>query len=96
MIQQISLSGLRCRGNHGVFAFEREQGQEFVIDLALRVDVSRAVASDDIAFTVDYSLLADRIAKEVAGEPVNLIETLAERLLRVVQELGESCCSAQA
>lgn len=88
MIQEISLRGLRCPGHHGVFAFERERGQLFVIDVELAVEVGEAVATDDIALTVDYSLLARRISEDVAGEPVNLIETLAQRLLELVLRLA--------
>ena len=76
----ITLTGLRIFGRHGVFDFERENGQEFVIDVALRVDLVAAAASDDVRDTVHYGELADALAAVVAGEPVNLIETLAERL----------------
>jgi 7,8-dihydroneopterin aldolase/epimerase/oxygenase len=78
---QITLSGLRVRGRHGVFAFEREQGQDFVIDVRLELDLVPAAASDDVADTVHYGELAGRLAEIVGGEPVNLIETLADRLL---------------
>ncbi|WP_127498718.1 dihydroneopterin aldolase [Actinoplanes solisilvae] len=78
---QIALSGLRVRGRHGVFDFEREQGQDFVIDVRLELDLGPAAASDDVADTVHYGELAGRLAEIVGGEPVNLIETLADRLL---------------
>lgn len=80
MTDLITLTGLRVFGRHGVFDFERENGQEFVIDVTLRLDLSIAAASDDVADTVHYGELADALAAIVAGEPVNLIETLAERL----------------
>ena len=76
----ISLTGLRARGRHGVYGFERAQGQDFVVDVMLEVDLGRAAASDDVADTVHYGELADRLVKIVAGDPVNLIETLADRL----------------
>ncbi|GAA0480328.1 7,8-dihydroneopterin aldolase [Paractinoplanes deccanensis] len=78
---RIALSGLRVRGRHGVFDFEREQGQDFVIDVRLDLDLRPAAASDDVTDTVHYGELAERLAAIVAGEPVNLIETLADRLL---------------
>jgi 7,8-dihydroneopterin aldolase/epimerase/oxygenase len=68
------------RGHHGVYGFERADGQEFVVDATLAVDLSAAAASDDVADTINYGELADRLAAIVAGEAVNLIETLAERL----------------
>ena len=80
MTDLITLTGLRVFGRHGVFDFERENGQEFVIDVTLRLDLAVAAASDDVLDTVHYGELADALAAIVAGEPVNLIETLAERL----------------
>jgi len=76
----ITLTGLRARGHHGVYDFERSQGQEFVVDVALEVELERAVRTDDVANTVHYGHLADRLVEIVSGEPVNLIETLADRL----------------
>ncbi|MBO0871496.1 MAG: dihydroneopterin aldolase, partial [Micromonosporaceae bacterium] len=77
----ITLTGLRVHGRHGVYGFEREQGQDFVVDVVLEVDLGPAARSDDVADTVHYGELADRLASVVGGEPVNLIETLAGRLL---------------
>jgi dihydroneopterin aldolase len=80
---RISLHGLRVRGNHGVYDFERRDGQEFVVDVELELDLAKAAASDDVADTVHYGELAGRLVEVVSGEPVNLIETLAERLAAV-------------
>lgn len=77
---RITLTGLRVRGRHGVLDFEREQGQLFVVDVQLELDLAPAAASDQVADTVHYGELAGRLASVVAGEPVNLIETLADRL----------------
>jgi dihydroneopterin aldolase len=79
----IELRGLTVRGRHGVYDLEREQGQEFRVDVTLQLDLEPAVASDDVADTVHYGELADRLAAVIAGEPVNLIETLADRLVTV-------------
>ncbi|WP_206477112.1 dihydroneopterin aldolase [Microbacterium sp. KRD172] len=81
---EITLTGLTVFGRHGVFEHERENGQEFVIDLRLRLDLADAAASDDVADTVDYGELAEKVAAVVAGEPVDLIETLAQRIADVV------------
>jgi dihydropteroate synthase len=80
---RITLTGLRVTGRHGVFAHERLTGQEFVVDATLEFDTAPAARSDDLADTVDYGALAQRLAAEIAGEPVNLIETLAARLAEV-------------
>lgn len=83
MTDRIELTGLRVRGHHGVFDFERREGQDFVVDVVLELDISVAAASDGLADTVDYGVLAQGLASVVEGEPVNLLETLAERLATV-------------
>jgi 7,8-dihydroneopterin aldolase/epimerase/oxygenase len=80
MSDLITLTGLRVRGRHGVYDFERVRGQDFLVDVVLEVDLSTAAGSDDVADTVHYGDLAERLVKIVEGEPVNLIETLADRL----------------
>lgn len=80
-VGSIRLTGLLARGYHGVYDFEREAGQDFVVDVKLELDLNRAVATDDVGDTVHYGELADRLVAIVEGEPVNLIETLADRLL---------------
>ena len=80
---RISLHGLRVRGNHGVYDFERRDGQDFVVDVDLELDLAKAAASDDVADTVHYGELAGRLVEVIAGDPVNLIETLADRLAAV-------------
>ena len=79
----IRLGGLRARGRHGCLPAERELGQEFVVDVELGLDLHPAAAGDDLSRTVDYGALAGRLVAVVEGEPVNLLETLAERLAAV-------------
>lgn len=74
------LRGLRAQGNHGVLAEERRDGQTFVVDAVLTVP---APEKDDIATTIDYAALAHDLAAVVSGDPVDLIETLADRLAQV-------------
>ena len=82
-LDRISLRGLRVHGRHGVFEQERRDGQDFLIDAVLGLDLRPAAARDELSLTVDYGALAGRLAQVAAGEPVNLIETLAERLAAV-------------
>lgn len=77
---RILLTGIRARGHHGVYAEERADGQEFVVDVELTLPLSVAAATDDVAGTVHYGELAEAIAAAIAGEPVDLIETLADRI----------------
>ena len=80
MLDRICIAGLRVRGNHGVFDHERTTGQDFVVDAVLWLDTAPAAASDDLSLTADYGAVAGRLAEIVAGPPVALIETLADRL----------------
>jgi dihydroneopterin aldolase len=80
----MTITGLRIHANHGVYAFEREQGQEFVVDVTAWFDFARAATADDVGATVHYGELAVEIADAVRRDPVDLIETLAERVAGVV------------
>ena len=80
MSDRITLTGLRVRGNHGVFEHERADGQEFVVDITLWLDLADAAATDDLTKTVHYGELAERAAKVVAGPPRDLIETVAAEI----------------
>ncbi|MGD2203067.1 dihydroneopterin aldolase [Microbacterium maritypicum] len=79
-LDEIVLTGLTVFGRHGVFEHERRDGQDFTIDLRLRLSLAKAADSDEVTDTVHYGELAEKVAAVVAGEPVNLIETLAERI----------------
>lgn len=77
---RLTVRGLRARGRHGVLAAERSLGQEFVVDVELEVDLRAAAASDDLGETVDYGGLATDVVGIVEDDPVDLIETLAQRI----------------
>lgn len=77
------MRGIAVHGHHGVFDFERRDGQEFVIDLVLSMDTRAAARSDDLQDTVDYGTLVDEVRSAVANDPVDLIETLAQRIADV-------------
>ena len=82
-LDEIRLTGLTVFGYHGVFDHERRDGQVFRIDLVLGVDTRPAAATDDLAQTVDYGGLVDRVVAAVERDPVDLIETLAQRIADV-------------
>ncbi|MDZ4269785.1 MAG: dihydroneopterin aldolase [Mycobacterium sp.] len=77
MADRIELRGLTVRGNHGVFEHERRDGQDFIVDITVWIDLQAAAASDDLADTMDYGVLAQRAAGIIAGPPRQLIETVA-------------------
>jgi dihydroneopterin aldolase len=75
--------GIEAVGHHGVFDFERRDGQLFRVDLALGLDTRTAARSDDLHDTVDYGTLVAAVKKAIEHDPVDLIETLAERIADV-------------
>src|SRR3954468_2776828 len=83
MTDELAVLGIECYGHHGVFEFERREGQIFVIDLVLGVDTAPAAASDDLRDTVDYGSLVASVKAAVEKDPVDLIETLAQRIAGV-------------
>ena len=81
---QITLTGLRANAFHGVFEEERRTGQVFVIDVTVHLDLRAAGATDELGRTIHYGELAEEIVAAVESDPVDLIETVAERIARVV------------
>jgi 7,8-dihydroneopterin aldolase/epimerase/oxygenase len=73
---RITLAGLRVRGHHGVYAHEKRDGQDFLVDVTAWLDLSRAAETDDVTDTLHYGELAERVAEIVAGPARDLIETV--------------------
>jgi dihydroneopterin aldolase len=76
----LTVRGLRGIGHHGVYEHERRDGQEFVVDVELGLDTRAAAAADDLSATVHYGELAERLHTSLTTQPVDLLETLAQRL----------------
>lgn len=85
---KISIKGLRVFAHHGVFESERLNGQDFFIDADVWIDGEAAAANDDLAKTVHYGELANDLVAAAKANPVDLIETLATRLLELVMNFG--------
>ncbi|HNP55579.1 MAG TPA: dihydroneopterin aldolase [Gordonia sp. (in: high G+C Gram-positive bacteria)] len=84
MADRIELRGLTVRGHHGVFEHERRDGQDFIIDVTVWLDLMTAADSDDLTDTLDYGSLALLVHGIVAGEPCNLIEKLGSDIAEAV------------
>ena len=83
----IALKGLGALANHGVYDFERTQEQRFSADVVMWIET--AGTTDDIAATVSYADIADETMAVLTGNPVDLIETLAETIAsRVMSHEG--------
>jgi dihydroneopterin aldolase len=83
MTDELQIRGIECYGHHGVFDFERREGQVFIVDLVLGLDTRLAAQSDDLHDTVDYGSLVTSAKAAVEKDPVDLIETLAQRIADV-------------
>lgn len=81
---RIDITGIRARGHHGVLESERREGQEFVVDISMSVELSYAARSDDLADTVNYAEVAADVVAIISGPPVDLIETLADQVATAV------------
>jgi dihydroneopterin aldolase len=78
---RIAVRGITAHAHHGVYDWERERGQTFRVDAVLELDTAPAAAGDDLARTVNYAALAQELHAVLTGEPVDLLETLAQRLV---------------
>lgn len=84
MSDKITITGVRVHGKHGVFEQEKIDGQYFVVDAELKVDMKEAAHNDDFLKTVNYDDVASLIYNVIKGPSVNLIETLADRIGKAI------------
>lgn len=85
---KITLTGLEVFAHHGVFDFERQNGQKFLIDIEIVTDMAPAIRGDALAETVHYGELAERVSAAVSQNPVDLIETVADRIANIALEFA--------
>jgi dihydroneopterin aldolase len=91
MSDLISIKGIKGFGYHGVFDFERRDGQNFFVDIEIALDLQSASLSDDLSDSIDYGLLTTIAREEIEGEPVNLIERLAGKIAdRIILQFPQS------
>ena len=80
----IFLTGLTTDCIIGIWDWERRVKQKVVIDLEMAADIRRAAASDAIDDTLDYKKVAKRVLGFVAESQFQLVETLTERIARII------------
>src|SRR5215210_5319854 len=80
MADRILLTGLAFFGRHGALPAERELGGRFVVDVDATLDLRPAGTSDDLAATVDYAAMYERIRAQVEDTRDSLVEALADRI----------------
>lgn len=77
---------LRIETIIGVYEWEKRNKQILILDIEVSSDISRAIETDDLQYTLDYKAIADRLSEFVESHHFNLVEALAERCARVLQE----------
>ena len=86
----LCITGIEVECTIGVTERERATKQCIVIDLKLKVDFGKVAVSDAIADSIDYRIVAKRVIAECEKSSVQLIETLAAHLCRMIlSEFGE-------
>lgn len=91
MSDLITIKGIKGFGYHGVFDFERRDGQDFYVDIEVKLSLQEASKSDNLEDSIDYGLLTTIAREEIEGEPVNLIERLAGKIAdRIVMQFPQS------
>ena len=76
----ILLKEIRCYAYHGVAPQENLIGNEYIIDLKLKVDISKAAQTDEVADTVNYAEVNQVIMAEMAV-PSKLLEHVGGRII---------------
>lgn len=79
-MDEIKITGLLIRANHGVYDFEKEKGQKFLLDITLFLSTQAAGLSDDLSATINYGEVARFSEQEFTKQSYDLIEAAAENL----------------
>lgn len=87
MIGRIHLTNMAFYGYHGHHPSENTQGQRFLVDLVLSLDIAEAAANDRLSATIDYGKVYEVCRKIVENDRVKLLETLCQRIIDAI--LGE-------
>lgn len=95
MADRITLTGLRVQANHGVYDHEKRDGQEFVVDVTVWLELAEAARTDKVADTLDYGELATRVAAIVGGKSRDLIETVATEVAEDLMRWSASLHAAE-
>jgi len=94
MSSKIHLSGMEFYAHHGCFEEERQVGTHFKVDLVLEYDATQAAETDDINYAVNYQAVYLDV-KEIMRHPVNLLETLCQKILFMLKEKYPQVTSAE-
>lgn len=80
----IFLGGLEIETVIGIYDWERTIKQKIILDIEMAFDIQKAAATDDIALTLDYKTVSDRIVEFVENSQFLLVETLIEEIAKIL------------
>ncbi|MDD2759143.1 MAG: dihydroneopterin aldolase [Methylomonas sp.] len=80
----IFLGGLEVETIIGIYDWERSIKQKIIFDIEMAFDIKKAAATDDIAHTLDYKTVSDRIVNFVEASEYYLVETLIEEVANIL------------
>ncbi|MBL3656530.1 dihydroneopterin aldolase [Fulvivirga sediminis] len=84
---KVALKGLKFKAYHGYYDEERQKGNQFEVNIAVKTVFLKAAENDDLDNTVDYEQLY-KIVKEEMGIPSKLLEHVVKRITdRVIKEI---------
>jgi dihydroneopterin aldolase len=92
---RIIIRSLRCRGRQGTTPAEQQQAHDYLVDVALSVDIANAAAKDDLAAALDISEVAACVREEVARRPRVLVERIAVDVARALLVRFEAVAAVQ-
>src|SRR5437867_1791882 len=81
---RILIRGLRCRGRQGPAPADQQQAHDYLVDVALSVDMADAVAKDELAAAIDIAEVAACVRDEVARRPRVLLERMTSDVARAL------------
>ena len=83
MLGTLELEGMEFRAHHGCLEREKIAGNDFIVDFRGEMDMSAAAESDRLEDTVNYALIYEVIAEEMA-RPSDLLEHVGGRIVKAL------------
>ena len=80
----IFIRDLRLEAGVGIYRRERATRQTVQFDLEIGLPANQAPVSDKVADTIDYAVVIERIAAELAKRHFGLVETLADHVAKLI------------
>ena len=87
MDNKILLQNMVFYGFHGVYEYEREQGQRFYVDAEIGADLSLAGTTDNIIDTIDYTIVYSHIKEIMENHRFQLLEAVGAHIADMILKI---------